>query len=72
MLNIGFFYQMWYTNQRAIFESFKLLRAIYPDSDLTLLVTGISKDEVENLPKYKKGNGVGYQIIRNIIRSCVS
>ena len=38
---------MWYTNQRAIFESFKLLRAIYPDSDLTLLVTGISKDEVE-------------------------
>jgi len=47
MLNIGFFYQMWYTNQRAIFESFKLLRTIYPDSDLTLLVTGVSKDEVE-------------------------
>jgi signal transduction histidine kinase len=32
------------------------------------LVTGKSKDEVENLPKYKKGNGVGYQIIRNIIK----
>lgn len=47
MYNIGFFYQMWYTNQRAIFESFKLLRAVYPDNDLTLLVTGISKDEVE-------------------------
>ena len=31
------------------------------------LITGKSKDEVENLPKYKKGNGVGYQIIRNII-----
>jgi signal transduction histidine kinase len=32
------------------------------------LITGKSKDEVENLPKYKKGNGVGYQIIRNIIK----
>ena len=32
------------------------------------LMTGKSKDEVENLPKYKKGNGVGYQIIRNIIK----
>jgi signal transduction histidine kinase len=30
------------------------------------LMTGKSKDEVEHLPKYKKGNGVGYQIIRNI------
>ena len=32
------------------------------------LITGKSKDEVDNLPKYKKGNGVGYQIIRNIIK----
>ena len=32
------------------------------------LVTGKSKDEVEYLPKYKKGNGVGFQIIRNIIK----
>ena len=32
------------------------------------LITGKSKDEVEHLPKYKKGNGVGYQIIRNIIK----
>ena len=32
------------------------------------LITGKSKDEVEYLPKYKKGNGVGYQIIRNIIK----
>ena len=31
------------------------------------LMTGKSKDEVENLPKYKKGNGVGYQIIRNVV-----
>ena len=32
------------------------------------LMTGKSKDEVENIPKYKKGNGVGYQIIRNIVK----
>jgi signal transduction histidine kinase len=32
------------------------------------LITGKSKDQVEYLPKYKKGNGVGYQIIRNIIK----
>lgn len=32
------------------------------------LKTGKSKDEVENLSKYKKGNGVGYQIIRNIVK----
>jgi len=32
------------------------------------LMTCKSKDEVEHLPKYKKGNGVGYQIIRNIIK----
>ncbi len=31
------------------------------------LVTGKSKDEVENLPKYKTGNGVGYQIIRSLV-----
>ena len=32
------------------------------------LITGKSKNEVENLPKYKTGNGVGYQIIRNVIK----
>jgi signal transduction histidine kinase len=32
------------------------------------LITGKSKDEVEHLHKYKKGNGVGYQIIRNIVK----
>ena len=32
------------------------------------LITGKSKNEVENLPKYKSGNGVGYQIIRNVIK----
>mgnify|MGYP000453721013 CR=1 FL=1 len=32
------------------------------------LLTGISKDEVELLPKYKKGNGIGYQIIRHLVK----
>ncbi|MBP5999345.1 MAG: HAMP domain-containing histidine kinase [Sediminibacterium sp.] len=32
------------------------------------LTTGHSKDEVELLPKYKKGNGIGYQIIRHLIK----
>jgi signal transduction histidine kinase len=31
------------------------------------LLKGKSKDEVEQIPKYKKGNGVGFQIIRNIV-----
>lgn len=38
------------------------------ESMINFLKTGKSKDEVENLPKYKKGNGVGFQIIRNIIK----
>ena len=37
-------------------------------SMLRYLITGKSKDEVENFAKYKKGNGVGYQIIRNIVK----
>lgn len=32
------------------------------------LLTGTSKDEVELLPKYKKGNGIGYQIIRHLVK----
>ena len=31
------------------------------------LLNGKSRDEVEHIPKYKKGNGVGFQIIRNIV-----
>ena len=31
------------------------------------LLKGKSKDEIEQIPKYKKGNGVGFQIIRNIV-----
>ena len=32
------------------------------------LLTGTSKDAVELLPKYKKGNGIGYQIIRHLTK----
>jgi len=32
------------------------------------LLTGHSKDQVELLPKYKKGNGIGYQIIRHLVK----
>ncbi len=37
-------------------------------SMIQYLLKGKSKDEVEQIPKYKKGNGVGFQIIRNIIQ----
>ena len=32
------------------------------------LLTGTSKDAVELLPKYKKGNGIGYEIIRHLVK----
>lgn len=38
------------------------------DSMVHFLITGHSRDEVEFLPKYKKGNGIGYQIIRHLIK----
>jgi signal transduction histidine kinase len=38
------------------------------DSMMQYLLTGSSKDQVEQLPKHKKGNGVGYQIIRHIVQ----
>jgi signal transduction histidine kinase len=31
------------------------------------LLTGKNKDELEQIPKYKKGNGVGFQIVRNVV-----
>jgi signal transduction histidine kinase len=37
-------------------------------SMIQYLLKGKSKDEVEQIPKYKKGNGVGFQIIRNIVQ----
>jgi signal transduction histidine kinase len=38
------------------------------DSMVQYLLSGTSKDAVELLPKYKKGNGIGFQIIRNLIK----
>jgi signal transduction histidine kinase len=32
------------------------------------LLSGSSKDEVELQPKHKKGNGIGYQIIRHLVK----
>jgi signal transduction histidine kinase len=37
------------------------------ESMVEFLLKGNSKDEVEQIPKLKKGNGVGFQIIRNIV-----
>jgi nitrate/nitrite-specific signal transduction histidine kinase len=37
-------------------------------SMVDFLITGKSRDEVESLPKYKKGNGIGYQIIRHLVK----
>lgn len=38
------------------------------ESMIQHLLKGKSKDEVEQIPKFKKGNGVGFQIIRNIVQ----
>ena len=38
------------------------------NSMVQYLISGNSEDGVEDLPKHKKGNGVGFQIIRNIIK----
>ena len=38
------------------------------DSMIQYLIMGSSKDEIEHVPKYKKGNGVGFQIIRNLVK----
>jgi len=37
-------------------------------SMVDFLITGKSRDQVESLPKYKKGNGIGYQIIRHLVK----
>ncbi len=37
-------------------------------SMVDFLITGMNRDEVESLPKYKKGNGIGYQIIRHLVK----
>jgi signal transduction histidine kinase len=38
------------------------------ESMVHYLLSGHSKDQVELLPKYKKGNGIGYQIIRHLVK----
>ncbi len=38
------------------------------DSMVHYLLSGHSRDQVELLPKYKKGNGIGYQIIRHLVK----
>jgi signal transduction histidine kinase len=38
------------------------------ESMVYYLLSGHSKDQVELLPKYKKGNGFGYQIIRHLVK----
>lgn len=38
------------------------------ESMIEYLLKGKSKEEVEQMPRYKKGNGVGFQIIRNIVQ----
>jgi hypothetical protein len=38
------------------------------ESMIQFLLKGKSRDEVEQFPKHKKGNGVGFQIIRNLVQ----
>jgi signal transduction histidine kinase len=38
------------------------------DSMVEYLLKGKNKNEVDDIPKLKKGNGVGFQIIRNIVQ----
>ena len=37
-------------------------------SKVQFLLKGKSRDDIEQIPKYKKGNGVGFQIIRHIVQ----
>jgi signal transduction histidine kinase len=36
-------------------------------SMIQYLLTGKNKDELDQIPKFKKGNGVGFQIVRNVV-----
>jgi signal transduction histidine kinase len=38
------------------------------ESMVHYLLSGQSRNQVELLPKYKKGNGIGYQIIRHLVK----
>lgn len=50
-MEIGFFYQIWYSNKTAIFEALKQLRKVYPNNKLYFLPSGLSKSEVEEYHK---------------------
>lgn len=67
------------TNEGSINISYKVFENGYKiiindtgvgmnESMIQYLIKGKSKDELLQIPKYKKGNGVGFQIIRNIVQ----
>lgn len=45
MHKLAFYYQVWYTNQRSIFESLKQLRKIYPTQKLFVVVAGLKSTD---------------------------
>lgn len=47
MHKIGFYYQVWFENQRSIFESLKQLRKIYPKESLFVVVAGVKSSDIE-------------------------
>lgn len=67
------------TNEGSIHISYEVFENVYKiiisdtgvgmnESMIQYLIKGKTKDEVGQIPKYKKGNGVGFQIIRNIVQ----
>ena len=38
------------------------------ESMIYYLTTGFGKDQIDLIPKYKKGNGIGFQIIRHLVK----
>jgi signal transduction histidine kinase len=38
------------------------------ESMIYYLTTGLGKDQIDLIPKYKKGNGIGFQIIRHLVK----
>ena len=41
MHKVGFYYQIWFTNQRSIFENLKQLRILYPEEKIYLVIAGL-------------------------------
>jgi sensor histidine kinase YesM len=56
------------------FDSNKFILSVADDGSgmnqamINFLLTGVKSKEQFISPKYKKGNGVGYQIIRNLVK----